>query len=211
MIRVNLLPQKRRISDEGGQLWGVVILVLLVLELVGLFLFHGMKQDELLAQTRKNSEIQSQIDQSRAAVQNHAEVKAQLERFRAREEAIGKLQNARTGPTAVLLELSRLLTPGSSPTVPAERLSQLRRENPLALFNPTWDARRLWITKYEESQRHVRLEGSARDGEDVSELARRLLLSSFFTDVKLLPAKKQAANKSGIQFVDFQLEATARY
>lgn len=210
MIRINLIPQKRTRQEESGQLWALAIVLLLVLEAVGLFLFHGVKQEELAVQNRKNAELDVQIQESRNAVKNHAEVKAQLERFRAREDAIGRLESARTGPTAVLLEMARLLTPGRGPSVDPDRLNQLRRENPAAVYSPTWDARRLWLTRYVDAQRHVRLEGNARDGEDVSELARRLSLSSYFGDVKLLPAKKQKA-AGGLELIQFQLEATAKY
>ena len=164
-----------------------------------------------MAQRRKNTELETQIEQSKSAVKNHNDVKAQLERLRAREDAIAKLQSARTGPTAVLLELARILTPGRGPSVDPDRLNQLRRDNPLAVYNPGWDARRLWLTRYVEATRLVRLEGTARDGEDVSELARRMSLSSYFADVKLLPAKKVRANDVGMDLVQFQLEAKARY
>ncbi len=213
MIRVNLLPQKRRAqaAEDGSQLWAVVVVLLVALEAVGCFVYHGHKNEELAAQRRKNAELEEQIAQSRNAVKNQADVKAQLERLRAREDAISKLQSARTGPTAVLLELARLLTPGRGPSVDPDKLNQLRRDNPLAVYNPNWDSRRLWLTKYIESQRQVRLEGTARDGEDVSELARRMALSSYFADVKLLPAKKTHSLEAGMDLVDFQLEAKARY
>lgn len=213
MIRINLLPQKRRASKaEGGQLWAVVVVLLVALEAVGFFIYHGNKKEELVGQQRKNSELAEQIEQSKNAVKNHNDVKAQLERLRAREDAISKLQSARTGPTAVLLELARLLTPGRGPSVDPDRLNQLRRENPLAVYNPAWDARRLWLTRYVDNLRQVRLEGMARDGEDVSELARRMGLSSFFADVRLLPAKKVTSSEAGgMALVQFQLEAKARY
>ena len=212
MIRINLLPQKRRVQKaEGGQLWAVVIVLLVALEAVGFFIYHGNKKEELVAQKRKNTELETQIEQSKSAVKNHNDVKAQLERLRAREDAIAKLQSARTGPTAVLLELARILTPGRGPSVDPDRLNQLRRDNPLAVYNPGWDARRLWLTRYVEATRLVRLEGTARDGEDVSELARRMSLSSYFADVKLLPAKKVRAVDVGMDLVQFQLEAKARY
>ena len=85
------------------------------------------------------------------------------------------------------------------------RLAQLRRDNPLSVFNPNWDSRRLWITGFVESQRRLKIDGNARDGEDVSELARRLNLSSFFYDVKLLPATRDK------DFVKFSIEAKVRY
>lgn len=212
MIRINLLPQKRRVQKaESGQLWAVLVVLLVALEAVGFFIYHGTKKDELLEQRRKNAQLEAEIEQSRNAVKSHAEVKAQLERLRAREDAIAKLQSARTGPTAVLLELARMLTPGRGPSVDPDRLNQLRRENPLAVYNPSWDSRRLWVTRYVEAQRQVRLEGTARDGEDVSELARRMLLSSYFADVKLLPAKKMVSPEAGMELVQFQLEAKAKY
>ena len=55
------------------------------------------------------------------------------------------------------------------------------------------------------------MEGIARDGEDVCELARRLKLSSYFYDVKLLPAKKEHDSETKLELVTFQLEAQVRY
>ncbi len=212
MIRINLLPAKRRAErGEASQLWLIAVLVSFLLEVVGLFVFHSIKSEELKEQNRKNAELTTQIDRSKAAVANHAQVKAQLGELRAREDAIAKLQSARTGPTSVMLELARLLTPGRGPSVDPDRLAQIRKDNPLAVYNPTWDARRLWLTKFVEQQRKVRLEGVARDGEDVSELARRMNLSSFFYDVRLLPAKTEKDPTTGMEVVRFELEAKVRY
>ena len=212
MIRINLMPQKRR-ADRGGesQLWLAVVMVVVLAEVAGLFVYHGFKSEELKDQRRKNAELTSQIDQSKSAVANHADVKAKLDQLRAREEAIGKLQSARTGPTAILLELARLLTPGRGPSVDPDRLSQLRRDNPLAVFNPAWDSRRLWLVKFVENNRSLHLEGFAQDGEDVSELARRMNLSSYFADVRLLPANRQVDATTHLEVVSFALEAKVKY
>lgn len=212
MIRINLLPQGRRAEKpQGSQLWLLVTLLLFLFEVGGLFFFHSMMNERLAEQTRINSELTAQIDRSTSAVANHGEVKAKLAALRAREDAIGKLLSARTGPTAILLELARITTTGKGPTVDPDRLALLKRENPLAVFNPGWDARRLWLTSFIEQARNVRLTGLARDGEDVSELARRLSLSNLYYDVKLLPAVKERYGKSGIEFVRFSLEAKVRY
>jgi type IV pilus assembly protein PilN len=209
VIRINLLPQKRRTqSQDAGNIWLVALVLVVALESVGCFIFHGIETQKLVEQERKNLELQTQIQQSQDAVKDHANVKKELARLRAREDAIAKLQSARTGPTAVLLELARLMTPGRGPSVDPDKLNQLRRENPLAMYNPSWDGRRLWLTKLVEEQRRVRLFGTARDGEDVSELARRMNLSSYFYDVVLLPGKKAGGDAS---VVTFQLEAKARY
>ena len=57
----------------------------------------------------------------------------------------------------------------------------------------------------------MRLAGLARDGEDVSEFLRRLTLSDYFYDVKLLPATKSIDAVTHLELVRFELSAKARY
>jgi type IV pilus assembly protein PilN len=213
VIRVNLLPQKRRAEAraEGSQLWLVAVMVAFLAEIAALFVFHSVKHEELVDQQKRNTELQAQIDQSRSSVANHEEVKKKLADLRAREAAITKLQNARSGPTAILLELSHILTPGRGPSVAPDKLGQLRRDNPLAVFNANWDPRRLEITSFNEQARRVKLEGEALDGEDVSELARRLNVSDYFNNVVLLPGKQEKDQKTGLNVVRFSLEAQVKY
>jgi type IV pilus assembly protein PilN len=213
VIRVNLLPQKRRVESQkdAKQLWLVAVMVAFLAEVAALFVFHGFKNEELSEQQQKNAEIESQIEQSKKSVLNHPDVTKKLEELRAREAAIGKLQTARSGPTAILLELTHILTPGRGPSVAPDKLSQLRRENPLAVYNANWDPRRLELKSFAESARKVKLEGSAQDGEDVSELARRLNLSDYFSNVVLLPGKQEKDQASGLPVIHFSLEAQVKY
>jgi type IV pilus assembly protein PilN len=51
----------------------------------------------------------------------------------------------------------------------------------------------------------------ARDGEDVSEFLRRLTLSDYFYDVRLLPAKKTVDTVTKIELVKFEMSAKVRY
>jgi type IV pilus assembly protein PilN len=213
MIRVNLLPQKRRKAGSGGrgELWLVACLLSVALEIVGCLVVYGQKQDEFARELDKNKALEGQIKQIKDVSKNHDEIKQKLVALRDREEAISKLQSARSGPTAMLLEVARLLTPGRGPSVDPNELSKVRRENPLQDYNVNWDPRRLWIVRFVEADRTVRLEGIARDGEDVSELARRMNLSTYFDDVQLLPAKREVEKTSGLPMVAFKLEAKVRY
>ena len=214
MIRINLLPQKRAgrgAAPEASQRWLLVVLAVVLLEVVGLFLFHQLKTDELTEQNQKNNELQAKINDIKALVANHEEVKKALGVLRQREDAIAKLQSARSGPTAVLLELSRILTQNRGPTVDKERLAELRKNNPLAVFSPAWDVRRIWLFSYTESERTVRLEGYARDGNDVSELAQRLRLSLYFYEVTILPGKKEVEKDTKLDLVKFALQLKVRY
>ncbi|MGC4091904.1 MAG: PilN domain-containing protein [Polyangiaceae bacterium] len=171
-----------------------------LLEVVVLVIVHGIKVDELRAQERKNREISSQIEQSKRAVEKHDEVKQKLATLRAREEAIAKLESARSGPTAVLVELSRILSAGRGPSVDPSRIVQIRRDDPQAAFNPNWDTCCLWLISFKEEKRRMHLDGLARDGEDVSEFARRLSLSDDFNGVKLLPARRQQDSATKVDF-----------
>jgi type IV pilus assembly protein PilN len=211
VIRINLLPDATRPqSSDGSQAWLVVVLVLLSVEVVSAFIAYSFKQQELTAQTAENARVAERIKQAKTAVKDHAEVTRKLAVLRAREEAIDQLQRARLGPAAMMLELSRIMTRNQGPTVAPEKLVEAR-ENPLSRYNEAWDARRLWLLDFNEEGRIVRLGGLARDGEDVSELARRMNLSAYFADVRLLPAKREKKDDSGIEWVKFQLEARVRY
>ncbi len=217
MVRVNLLPDRkqavRRASAAGepSQLWLLGVLGSLVVTVIICLFVQKVKQDELAAIIAENGRTQGQIDAIKKTIANHAEIQAKLKELRDREEAIQKLQAARTGPTATLLELAHVLTPGRGPTTDRDKLEQLKRDNPAEVYNQNWDSRRLWLTSYIESDRTVKLEGLARDGEDVSELERRLKLSDYFTDVKLLPGAKTTDSTSHQELFKFQLSAKVKY
>jgi type IV pilus assembly protein PilN len=214
VIRVNLLPQKRgarTAAPQASQRWLLVVAGVLVLEVIGLFLFYQTKREELATQQAKNDRIDGQITDIKKLVANHDEIKKTLAVLRAREDAIAKLQAARSGPTAVLLELAQLLTPGKGPTTDPDQLAIIRRDNPNLVYFPGWDSRRLWLTNYLESSRTVRVEGLARDGNDVAELAQRLKLSSYFYDVVLLPGKKESDKDTRVEVVNFALQLKVRY
>jgi type IV pilus assembly protein PilN len=214
MIKINLLPRKKRQRVEtggGGELWVLAAVGVLALEIVGLFFYHSSLESDLAQEIKQNNEISAKIDASKSAVENHKNVTEELERLRAREAAIAKLQSARTGPTAVLLETARILTAGRGPSIDPEKLAQVRRDNPLAAYNPTWDSRRLWITSFNEENRMLQITGDARDAEDVSEFAKRMNLSDYFGAVRLLPATRSKDTVTGLELVQFALEAEVMY
>jgi type IV pilus assembly protein PilN len=222
MIRINLLPRKplKRRGEAGAdassgdgtsQAWLAFVLGAVLLEVIVLLFVYKAKQDELTQKKRHNQEVSANIDAIKREIANHGDIKNQLKELRDREEAIQKLQAARTGPTATMLELSRILTPGRGPTIERDKLEQLKRDNPSAVPNANWDPRRLWLSSYKEQDRLVKFAGSARDGEDVSELLRRLSLSDYFFEIKLLPATKGIDTATKLELVKFEMSAKVRY
>jgi type IV pilus assembly protein PilN len=223
MIRINLLPQKKGLktrasaqaaADEGeggSQVWLFFVLGALLLEVVVLIFVYKSKLDQLGLVEHKNAELKGTIGQIDKDMANHEQIKTQLKELRDREEAIQKLQGARTGPTAALLELSRMLTTGRGPTVDRDKIEQLRRENPLAVPNPNWDVKRVSLTGYTELDRTVKISGVARDGEDESEFLRRISVSDLFYDVKMLSAQKTIDTVTKLELVKFDISAKVRY
>lgn len=225
MIRINLMPQKKQLrrrgeagsaNDGGGddgesQVWLAFVLGAVLLEVIVLLFVYKTKQDQLTVVQKQNTELTGNIDNIKREIAQHASIKTQLKELRDREEAIQKLQSARTGPTATMLELSRIMTLGRGPTVDRDKLEQLKRDNPSSVPNASWDPRRLWLSSFNEGDRVVKLGGYARDGEDVSEFLRRLALSDYFFDVKLLPASKAVDSVSKLELVKFEMSAKVRY
>lgn len=215
MIRVNLLPDagaRRRAPDRGPR-WVALVVAAVAIEIVVLFFIHQSKEDELSELSGKVDQLTNQVTEIQSLVKNHAQVKKDLEELRSRQDSMNQLNAARTGPTNVLVELSRILTKSKGPTIEKERLEQLRQENPLAVFNPAWDPRRVWLTGYVENQRTVTLDGLARDGGDVYEFAQRLKLSQFFEGVRLKEGVQDRTSVGGarLDLVKFSLEVKARY
>jgi type IV pilus assembly protein PilN len=218
MVRINLLPERRgqpgrrMPTAEAGQLWMFVVLGVALVSVVVCFFVERVKEGELATILSDNGVIQGQIDAIGKEISDHPQITARLKELRDREDAIQKLQSARTGPTSTLLELSRILTVGGrGPTTDRDKMEQLKRDNPTEVYNPNWDPRRLWLTAYQEADRVVKMGGLARDGEDVSELERRLKLSDYFTDVKLLPGAKITDATTHQELFQFQLSAKAKY
>jgi type IV pilus assembly protein PilN len=183
-----------------------------VATIVACLFIQKVKESELAAILADNAVTQGQIDAIGKQMADHTTITARLKELRDREDAIQKLQSARTGPTSALLELSHLLTVGGGgPSTDRDKIEQLKRDNPSEVYNANWDPRRLWLTTYKEADRVVKMGGLARDGEDVSELERRLKLSDYFADVKLLPGSKVTDSQTHQELFQWELSAKVRY
>ncbi len=216
MIRVNLLPRKVQAKREGSKAWVVVLVAAAVLEIVGIAIVHGGKKRELDAQLDENRQLEADIADKKSKVANHENVKRQLAEFQAREDAIAKLQAGRTGPTAVMLELSRILTPGKLPTMDKETVDKLKIENPGMLPNEKWDPHRLWLGGFKELDRTIEIGGVGSTNGDVAEFLRRMTVSRFFTDVMLVKTEEQNSAKvmavgTSYTTIAFTIKGKVRY
>lgn len=231
MIRINLLPQAKKqargaaASSGGGAgttpwvaaYFGGSLLACIVFAIV----YFG-KQSELDEQRARNTTLEQRIAAVTAQSANIDEVRAQLTRSQELEQVVNELQRARFGPTRVLMEVSRILSTGGGPTIDPQRLEEIRRINPLAGYNRSWDTRRLWLSQLREEQRALTIIGAGKTNEDVAEFLRRLSLSDSFSEVRLtktelvrqeIPGAAEATGGAltGVDMVRFELTATVRY
>ena len=212
MIRINLLPEAKRQASTGGgtQIWGVIYVLALFAWAVVLLLVYLNYRDRLTEQQVKNSELQSQIDRAKGQSESIGDIESSLAKSRQLEEVVSTLQNARQGPARMLMELSRILSEGGGPTVNPDVLDTMRRENPLSVYNPGWDVRRLWLTSFEESDRQCKIAGLGKTNEDVAEFLRRLTISELFDKVSLA-STGSVPDKGGLPVVTFSLSCEVMY
>ncbi len=214
MIRINLLPGARKQpgapagSAQGWVIGYLVAAALLVVVLV--FVYLGKKR-ELNEQLAQNQQLRQEIADLERQSANIDQVRAELDRSRQLETVVNDLQRARYGPTAVLMEMSRILSAGGGPTVDPQRLEEIRRQNPLAAFNPAWDPRRLWLKTVVEEERQCTITGAGRTNEDIAEFLRRLTLSERFTNIELVRTQGVEDNRTHLVFINFELTAEVIY
>jgi len=176
-----------------------------------LIIFHRVKQGEVDALKNQNDEVNNRITSVRSRVTDHQRVRDELAELRAKEEAITRLENARTGPTVALIELSHLTALGGAPTIEPSVRDQTQRDNASLMYSPGWDAHKIWLTKFTESNRAVTIEGNGMTTDDVGEFMRRLMLSYYFRDVRLVREEVVFDNTTKLSFQHFQILATVRY
>ncbi|MCS6857228.1 MAG: PilN domain-containing protein [Sandaracinaceae bacterium] len=214
MIRINLLPVAHRPSRGvklGPSAWvgiyGAVFLVTVAL-LTFLYLSQAAERDDLIA---RNQEMEREIAMLERQAAGIDQVRALLERSRKLEEVVRQLNRARYGPTRVLLELARILSRDGGPTIDPARFEEIRRNNPLAGYNPNWDHHRLWLTAFEEEERRVQIRGVGRSNEDVAELLKRLSLSELFEEVALMKTEAGQDEATRLDVIRFELVAKVHY
>ncbi len=218
MVRINLLPNSRkqsRASGGGGDgsatPWIIAYLAAAFVTILVCALLYFNGTSALDEQRAQNTALQAEITAMEGQSANIDVVRAELAQSQDLETVVGDLQRARFGPTRVLMEMSRILSASGGPTVDPERLEAIRRDNPLAGFNPAWDTRRLWLTSFNEEDRHVEIHGLGKTNEDVAEFLRRLSLSDSFGDVTLTKTEATVDPASHLDLISFELSCSVVY
>jgi Tfp pilus assembly protein PilN len=203
MIRINLVPSKRKRAVKGGtmvsprvqapsrggggsksgaQLW-IVGMVIGWAALGGAGWWLVTIEDDASAQLRtqaaaKNKEvdaIKQEIDET--GLQERQDLVDQT------RIAIKKVEAKRRTPVFVLYELAMILTDGKDgggPDIDQEKYRQNLKSDPQSAINDRWDPSGLWLETVQDNDGILALTGAARDASDLTEFTRRLRASARF-------------------------------
>ncbi|MFW5925571.1 MAG: PilN domain-containing protein [Myxococcota bacterium] len=216
MIRINLLPQAKQRKGAGvpsgsTAVWLVAYLTGAVIWCVALGVVYFLYQGRLDEQKQKNASLEERIQVIEKKSEGLDELEARLERSKQLEALVDDLNRGRTGPTRVLKELSDILSKGNGPSIDRQELERMRRDNPLAGYNRSWDVRRLWVDSFHEEHKECRIRGQGKTNEDVAEFLRRLALSELFTTVTLQRTEMVEDSETKLPLVGFELTCEVRY
>jgi hypothetical protein len=208
MIRINLLPAKRRGPSFriGGQL--VVFLVLLLVgEGIGLYLWQDELGRSLMVQEAKVTDLKGQVtelNQIKTRIGELEEAKKTLEQ---QNFIFDELKYDKIGPSLALMYLSYLLTPREDNVFNSEELQSQELND----WDVSWDPGRLWLTHFEEKDKEVEIVGHAIAHEDVTEFYRRLESSLFFYDIRPDTQEIKRNDALDMRYVEFNLECKLNY
>jgi Tfp pilus assembly protein PilN len=216
MIRINLVPSKRkrsakgatvvsprvqapvRTSKAGAQAWLLGMVVgWAALGAVGWWLV-GLESDaaaqlrtQAAAKNKEADTLTKEIDDTK--LQQRESLVEQT------KVAIEKVEAKRRTPVYVLYELAMILTDakqGGGPDIDQEKYRQNLKSDPQSAINDRWDPSGLWLSSVVETDGVLALEGASRDAADLTEFTRRLRASARFGSLSNADYQRETKSKT---------------
>jgi Tfp pilus assembly protein PilN len=188
----------------------VGVLIVLIVSALVYFLVHAPLEEELNRLKATNSNLARENSDKEKKLKGYKELKEVVKAAEQRKEGIMRLNDARATPAHLMYELSNILTSKRMPTMTAQMIKEINN-NPNRQFSQEWDAKHVWITKFEEKEGKFKLEGGAQSDGDMTQLALRLQASVFFHDVVPADGKEAVDKDSSITFYQFTIVGRVAY
>ena len=211
MIRINLLPAKdgrRRRSTGGPQKTGAIILLLVILELLGMYSWYQDVSDQAVEQqsiAKRAEDKVKKLEKKKTKLEEREQSKLEL----ARQNVIfEKMKNEKTGPPEMLKFLSYVLTKKEDNLYNREELKAQEASG----WASGWNPETLWLTQVVVNDTGVVLRGHGRSHEDVAEFYRRLESGIYF--IMIDPVFQKVFNDadfSDLELVEFEATAMLNY
>ncbi|MBM4371108.1 MAG: hypothetical protein FJ098_05615 [Deltaproteobacteria bacterium] len=212
MIRINLLApaetkkKKRQLSASGS--YGAILVLVLVLEILGLYYWGDSKSVALEDKNRAVAKAEEEIKKFQELKKQQAELEAKLAQEQQQTEIFTRLNAGRVGPSNMLLYLSYILT-----RPPLENRDERVIQEQLG-WNTGWDTDRAWFTKINRGgNNEVYLEGQALTHKDTDEVLKRLRCSIYLQDLQLVRSTlgKSTKRDSKAALIDFRFRAQINF
>jgi hypothetical protein len=199
MIRINLIPQKRRkgvggptrtiaVASTPGEGRGALSFMLMLVGWVALgaggWYLVTIEDDAAAAYRAQGAAVTKDATDMKAAIDTGS-IEARTKEIERQELAIEKLKAKQRTPAFVMYEVASILTDaskGGGPTIDQEKYKKNVKDDPQSQINDRWDPSGLWLTSVTEEGGTLKIEGTARDAADLSEFTRRLRASVWFGD-----------------------------
>lgn len=201
MIRINLLPIKKRRQKETSRRLLILFAVLIIAEIILLYPIYASKSSNLDDIKTENARVQSSITELTTKAQNLDRLTTEKTQLQAQLGVLSQLEQGRSGPVRVLDEVQIVL---SQPRNELDRLTFDKLD-----WSTKWDPARLWFNDFEEKDGLFRLIGGARSNDDVAEFLQRLSSSVYFDNVRLIASEQ--VDGTAVQFVSFDVTGNLTY
>jgi hypothetical protein len=222
MIKINLLPQKRakrgRVQagpSESPRDFLIGCAALAGAALVVFFAVDQPKRSHLKDLVASNNELQGQINSKNAQLIGYAELRKSADEADTRAASINRLLAAKVVPANVLQELGEVLTMNHLPTMTedmAKRTGNGPESDPNKRFDLAWDPAHVWLLGFiDKGDGRFFLDGGAAAEFDVTQLAKRLQASVYFSEVAPATEDRVTDRENGIEYFRFTITGKVAY
>jgi hypothetical protein len=204
-------------APPSGQLYLAIGALVLLAGVVFLGIDRP-KRSRLSALKEKNSDVSAEIQKTRKEMAGSNgepscdEIKAKEDDAKLRAEGINRLMATKVVPANVLHELGQILTPNQLPTMTEDWAKKTGNGgDPNKKLDLTWDPSHVWLTGFTDKDGTFTLEGGAQAESDVTQLAKRLDASSYFSNVSPSGGERVADRDSGLNYYKFTITGKVAY
>jgi len=182
MMRINLLPTKAARKQVGARQELLLFAGGLAITVAGLFAWWTVTAAKTVLLEDKVAELQREYDSGQKDKARVDEFAQKAKKLEQKVQAIQQLKNRRTGPAKLLDDLANIFTA----------------------------QHKVWLTRLEERDGTLTLEGGAMEHEDLSEFQMALgKRSKLISDVRL--SLVTTVTKDGVTYLEWKLTCTANY
>jgi type IV pilus assembly protein PilN len=191
MMRINLLPVKAARKHGSARQELIIFAGILAVSVVGLFSWWGVVDGRITNERARVEGAKRALEAVAKDVTRVEEIKKKAEVLERKVTVVAQLKTKKTGPAKMLDELATILT----------------------------EQKKVWLTKLDEKDGVLLLEGGAMEHENVSAFQVALTKQSkLFKNVKLLLVSANAksaaapgAGTGGVNYVEWKMTCQTNY